>query len=99
MRGMGASFRVEAGPFRMDVNLDDAGIRMERTGLGPAHNVTISWEQITGATLVPPEPGDSDQKEEQMAQFLGPGAVAKYHELKGKVGQICLAYHDEKGRL
>jgi hypothetical protein len=96
---MSASFQVNAGPFSIDVQLDDSGIRMSRTGFGPAHNVAILWDKITGATLVRPDSNDSDQQEEKMAAFLGPEAVAKYQELKGKVGQIFVAYRDERGRL
>jgi hypothetical protein len=98
---MGATFHVEAGPFRIDVQLDDAGIRMERVGLGPAQNKNIPWDKITGATLMRPsaEEAADDQNQERMAQFLGPEALQKYHEMKGKVGNIFVAYHDERNAL
>ena len=98
---MGANFHVEAGPIRIDVQLDDAGIRMERAGLGPAQNKNIPWDKITGATLVRPtsEEAAGDQNEERMAQFLGPEAVQKYQEMKGKVGNIFVAYRDERNSL
>lgn len=101
MAGMGAGFHVEAGPVRIDVQLDEAGIRMERAGLGPALSKNIPWDRITGATLVRPsaEEAAGDQNEERMAQFLGPEAVQKYQEMKGKVGNIFVAYRDEKNAL
>ena len=101
MAGMGANFHVEAGPFRIDVQLDEAGIRMERAGLGPALEQNIPWDKISGATLVRPsaEEAAGDQNMERMAQFLGPEAVQKYQELKGKVGNIFVAYRDEKNAL
>ena len=98
---MPASFHVDAGPFRIDVQLDDAGINMERAGFGPAQTKSIPWEKVTGATLITPDAQDTadGKSEEHVAQFLGPEAVQKYHELKGKVGQICVAYRDEKNAL
>jgi hypothetical protein len=98
---MGANFHVEAGPFRIDVQLDAAGIRMERTGFGPAQNKNIPWDKITGATLVRPSEQEAagDQNEERLAQVLGPEAVQKYHQMKGKVGNIFVAYRDEKNSL
>jgi hypothetical protein len=98
---MSASFRVDAGPFSIHVDLDDAGIHISRDTLGCTHTESIPWDKITGATLIPPDPAEAaeTQKEERMAQLLGPEAVAKYQELHGKVGQIYIAYRDEKNRL
>ena len=98
---MSASFHVEAGPFSLRVDLDDSGIHMSRTALGRPQTESIPWDKITGATLVRPILTDAAemQKEEQMAQFLGPEAVARFHELQGTVGQIFVAYHDEGNRL
>lgn len=109
---MSPSFHVDVGPFVMDVRLDDSGIHIERGGFGPARFTDIPWEKITGATLVPAEPPDrrSERSEEsafsgeskelqRAAQFLGEETAQKLKELQGKVGQIFVAYHDEKNRL
>jgi len=98
---MAPSFQVSAGPFSIDVQLDDSSIRMQRTTLVGTLTESIPWGKITAATLVPPGKDDlqHDEKEERMAQLLGPEAVAKLHELKGKVGQISLAYRDAQNRL
>jgi hypothetical protein len=98
---MSAGFHVEAGGFSIRVDLDDSGIHMSRRTLARAQSESIAWDKITGATLVRPTVADSAevQKEEQMVQWLGPEAVAKFHELSGTVGQILLAYHDERNRL
>lgn len=98
---MSASFHVDAGAFSVHVDLDDSGIHMGRQTLARTQTESIAWDKITGATLVRPTAADAAdmQKEEQMAQFLGPQAVAKFHELQGKVGQIFVAYHGEKNRV
>lgn len=98
---MSASFRVDAGPFSISVSLDDSGIQMSRKTLAHTQTESIAWGKITGATLVRPTPTDAAdvQEEERMAQSLGPEAVAKFHELQGKVGQIFVAYHDGRNRL
>ena len=98
---MGASFHVDAGRFAIKVELDDSGIQMSRTTLGRTESESIPWDKITGATLVRPNAADpaETRKEEQMARFLGPEAVAKFHELQGKVGEICVAFRDENNRL
>lgn len=98
---MPASFQVNAGPFSIDVQLDEAAIQMQRTTLVGARTESIPWEKITGAILVPPGKDDlqPDEHEERLAQFLGPEAVAKLHELKGKVGQISVAYRDAANHL
>ena len=98
---MSPSFQVKAGPFSIEVQLDDSGIRMERTTLAGTRTESIPWEKITGATLVPPGKDDvqPDEEEERIARLFGPEALAKLHELKGKVGQIFVAYRDAKNRL
>lgn len=98
---MSASFQVDAGGFSIHVDLDDTGIHMSRRVLAPTQTESILWDKITGATLVRPVAADraDRQEQEQMAQFLGPEAVAKFYELEGTVGQIFIAYHDEKNRL
>jgi hypothetical protein len=98
---MGANFHVEAGPFRIAVQLDEAGIRMERSGFGPPQNKDILWDKITGATLMRPSEQEAagDQDEGRMAQLLGPEAVQKYQEMKGKVGNIFVAYRDERNTM
>lgn len=98
---MSPSFHVEAGPIAIDVQLDDSGIHFQRNTLGRRHTESIPWDKITGATLVRPSQEDAadEQKEERMAQFLGPQAVQKIHELRDNVGQIFVAYRDEKNRL
>ena len=98
---MSPNFHVEAGPISIDVQLDDSGIHFERSTLGRNRTEFIPWDKITGATLVRPakEEAAEEEKDERMAQFLGPQAVQKFHELRGKVGQIFLAYHDPKNRL
>jgi hypothetical protein len=97
---MSASFHVDAGPFSIHVDLNDSGIQMSRIALGRAHTESIPWNKITGATLVRPCAEDAATEQEgRIAQFLGPEAVAKFHELRGKVGQICVAYRNERNRL
>jgi len=98
---MSSGFHVDAGPITIDVQLDDSGIHLQRDTLGRKHIESIPWGKITGATLVRPAKEDvaDEQKEERMAQFLWPQAVQKFHELQGNVGQIFVAYRDEKKRL
>ena len=96
----------------MDVQLDDSGIHLQRGGFGPVHSTNIPWEKITGATLVSAEypthhsgrddeSADSETSEEiqRAAQFLGAEAAQKLKELQGKVGQIFVAYRDERNHL
>jgi hypothetical protein len=95
---MSPNFHVDAGPCTIDVQLDGSGIRVQR---GPISK-SIAWGKIAGATLV--RPGQSDdlpsKKELQRAtQFLGQDAVDKFQQLQGKVGEIFVAYHDEKNLL
>lgn len=98
---MSSGSHVDAGPITMDVQLDDSGIHFQRNTLGRNHAESIPWDKITGATLVRPGKEDTadEHEEERMAQFVGAQAVQKFHELQGKVGQIFVAYHDEKNRL
>jgi hypothetical protein len=97
---MSASFHVDVGPFVIDVQLDESGVQMQRGGFGPARTTDIAWEKITGATLVRPrKDDDSDREMQRAAQFLGEEAVQKLKELQGTVGQIFVAYHDEKNRV
>ena len=98
---MSSGFHVDAGPITIDVQLDDSGIRLQRNTFGRNHTESIHWDKITGATWVRPAKEDraDDQKEGRMAQFLGPQAVQKFYELQDKVGQIFVAYRDEKNRL
>ena len=98
---MPASFQIDAGPISIEVRLDDSGIRFRRETLGREHAENIAWERITGATLVRPGPQDAGgaEEEERVAQFVGAQALAKFHELHGKVGQIFVAYRDDKNRL
>jgi hypothetical protein len=96
---MGPTFHLDAGPFTMDVQLDDAGIRFKR---GP-DSKAIPWEKITGAALVRSNPNDdrsfTPQQEQLIAQLAGEQAAPKIHELQGKVGQIFVAYRDQRNRL
>jgi len=98
---MSSGFHVNAGAITIDVQLDESGIHFQYNTLGRGQTESIPWEKITGATLVRPgnDDADDEQKEEHIAQFLGPQAVQKFHELQGKVGQIFVAYRDEKKRL
>ena len=96
---MSSAFHVDAGPITIDVRLDESGIYFQRNTIGRSLTESIPWERVTGATLVRPGKEDADEQEERMAQFLGPQAVQKFHELQGKVGQVFVAYHDEKKRL
>jgi len=98
---MSSGFHVDAGPVTIDVQLDDTGIHFERATLGRNHIESIPWGRITGATLVRPAKEDvaGEQKEERMAQLLWPQAVQKFRELQGNVGQIFVAYRDERKRL
>jgi len=97
---MSASFHLDAGPFAISVSLDDTGIHMSRKTLAHAQSESIAWEKISGATLVRPTAADAVdmRKEEQMAQLLGPEAVARFHDLQQKISHIFIAYHDEKNR-
>jgi hypothetical protein len=96
---MSAHFHVDVGPFTVDVELDDSGIRMQR---GPVTK-SIAWENVTGATLVRQNLNDQEsftpQQEQLIAQVAGHDAVEEIRGLQGKVGQIFVAYHDEKNRL
>jgi len=88
---MSARFHVEFGPFTVDVQLDDSGIHMQRGTLSQQ----IAWEKISGATLIRTAHRDEseDKRDEQSAaQFLGPDAAQKIHELRDKVGEIIVAY-------
>jgi hypothetical protein len=98
---MSSGFHVDAGPITIDVQLDDSGIHLQRDTLGRNHIESIPWGKITGATLVRPAKEDvaDERKEERMAQVLSPQAAQKFHELQGNVGQIFVAYRDEKKRL
>jgi hypothetical protein len=98
---MSPGFHVDTGPITIDVRLDDSGIHFERNALGRSHTESIPWGQVTGATLVcrAKQEADDEQEQERMAQFLGPQAVQKFHELQGKLGQIFVAYRDKKNRL
>jgi hypothetical protein len=95
---MSAHFHVELGPFTVDVLLDDAGIHMQRGPLAQS----IAWEKITGATLIRLARGSQtrdNEEEQRAAQFLGTDAAQKIHELRGKVGEIIVAYRDNKNHL
>lgn len=95
---MSAHFHVDLGPFTVDVLLDDSGIRMQR---GPLAE-TISWAQVSGATLLRElhhDESEDQQDEERAAKFLGAAAAQTVHSLRGKVGQIDLAYRDGKNNL
>jgi hypothetical protein len=98
---MSPGFQIDAGVFSIGVQLDDSGIRLERGGLVGTTTTSIPWGKITGATFVPPGKDDaaSEQKDERIAQFLGPEAVQKFRELQGKVGQIFVAYRDGTNSL
>jgi hypothetical protein len=95
---MSAHFHVDLGPFTLDVRLDDSGIRMQR---GPLAD-TIPWAQVSGATLLRElhhDESEDRQDEERAARFLGAASAETVHSLRGKVGQIALAYRDAKNHL
>jgi hypothetical protein len=95
---MSAHFHVDLGPFTVDVQLDDSGIRMQR---GPLSE-TIPWEKVSGATLLRQlhhDDSEDQQNEEHAAKFLGAAAAQTVHSLRGKVGQIALAYGAGKNHL
>jgi hypothetical protein len=95
---MSAHFHVDLGPFSVDVQLDGSGIRMQR---GPVSEA-IPWAKISGATLLRElhhDESEDQQDEERAAKFLGAGAAQTVHSLRGKVGQITLAYRDDKNHL
>jgi len=95
---MGAHFHVELGPFTIDVQIDDSGVRLLR---GPLSQ-TISWQQITGATLITSTQFDGlheKQEERRAAQYLGPDALKTIQALRGKVAQIAIAYRDDNNHL
>ena len=95
---MSAHFHIDLGPFTVDVQLDETGIRSQR---GPLSE-TIPWEKISGATLLRElhhDQSEDQQDEERAAKFLGPEAAQTVHKLRGKVGQIDLAYRDDRNHL
>jgi len=95
---MSAHFHVDLGPFSLDVQLDESGIRMQRGPISEA----IPWDKISGATLLRTlhhDPSEDQQDEERAAKFLGPEAAQTVHSLRDKVGQIDLAYRDGKNHL
>lgn len=95
---MSAHFHVDIGSFTVDVLLDDSGIHSQR---GPLPE-TIPWEKISGATLLRElhhDASEDQQDEERAAKFLGAHAAQTVHSLRGKVGQIALAYRDDKNHL
>lgn len=96
---MSASFHFDAGPFSVTVQLDDGGITFRRKTLVRETTETVHWDQVSRATLVRPGRENDDDDNERIAQLFGAEALAKYRELHGKVGQIFLAYHDERSRL
>lgn len=100
-RPMSASFQFDAGPFSVTVQLDDGGITFSQKTLARERTETVRWDQVSRATLVRPGPesDDDDQENERIAGLFGAEAVLKYRQLHGKVGQIFLAYRDEKSRL
>jgi hypothetical protein len=94
---MSAHFHADIGPFAIDVQLDDNGIRMQS---GPRLQ-TIAWDRISGAMLLRGEKEDlSEQQAEEAkaASFLGAEAAKTIHNLRESVGQIMVAYRDEKNR-
>ena len=98
---MSASFQFDAGLFSVAVQLDDGGITFRQKSLAGERTETVLWDQVSRATLVRPGPesDDEDQENERIAGLFGAEAVLKYRQLHGKVGQIFLAYRDEKSRL
>ena len=95
---MSAHFHIDLGPFTVDVQLDESGIRSQR---GPLSE-TIPWEKISGATLLRElhrDESEDQQDEERAARFLGSEAAQTVHALRGKVGQIDLAYRDDRNHL
>jgi len=95
---MSARFHVEFGLFTVDVQLDDSGIHIQRG----TFSQQIAWEKISGATLVRTAHHDEseDKRDEQRAaQFLGPDAALKIHELRSKVCEIVIAYRDETNHV
>ena len=96
---MSASFHFDAGPFSVTVQLDDGGITFRRKTFAREFTETVGWDQLSGATLVRPEPEADDGDNERIARLFGAEALAKYRELHGTVGQIFLAYRDRNRRL
>jgi hypothetical protein len=98
---MSPGFHFDLGPFVLDVQLDESGIHLQR---GPRQQV-ILWERVTGATLIRSEhssgsgDGLDDRDVQRAAQFLGAEAAQKVRALKGHVGQISVAYRNERNSL
>jgi len=93
-----AHFHIDLGPFTVDVQLDDSAVRSER-GI---RTETIEWAKISGATLLRElhhDQSQDQQEEQEAAKFLGPAAAQTIHSLRGKVGQIAVAYRDDKNHL
>ena len=99
---MSHSFHLDVGPFSIAIQLDDSGIRFERGTLAGTGTVSIPWDKITGATLVRPgkdRAARGAEEEQRIAQFAGPQALQKVRELEGQVGEIFVAYRNERNSL
>jgi hypothetical protein len=93
---MSNSFHLDLGPFTLDLQLDEAGIRLQRG----TNTSSIGWGQVTAATLVRPRAEElSAEDQQQITQFAGESAVAAVKTLQSQVGQIFLAYRDGRNRL
>ena len=95
---MSAHFHIDLGPFTVDVQLDDSAIHSQR-GI---RTETIPWARISGATLLREphhDPSQDQQEEQQAAKFFGADAAQTIHSLRGRVGQIAIAYRDDRNHL
>jgi hypothetical protein len=103
LRSVSARFHIDLGP-QFDLKLDDSGIHFQR---GPFTR-SIPWDKITGASFIPPQasrdlqeearPHDRDRKL-HLEQFLGAEATAKIQEMRAKVGQVVVAYRNDRNHL
>jgi len=99
---MSQEFHVDVGPFSIDVQLDDSGVRLRRGTLAGVRTEAIPWPKITGAQLVRPDKDSqarTAEEEQQIARFGGQQALQKIRDLQGKVGEIVVAYRNERNSL
>lgn len=101
---MPSRFHADFGPIQLDLQLDERGIRFERGG----RSESIPWERVTGACFIPPHgTGDLDDEATphgrdtrlNLEGLLGQEAAEKIQEMRASVGEVIVAYRDDRNRL
>jgi hypothetical protein len=95
---MSPHFRADLGPLTINVQLDDAGIRLQRG----SHYETIEWRRISGATLVRAKPHEETREPtegRQAARFLSPEIAQTIDTLRDQVGKVAIAYRDQHNHV